>query len=113
MTMAELELARSHIDKASRYAEMAIEVAERMGETANVGEAHAWRGRIAAAQEDDATADAEFEAAFELFEVAEAPERKTRNRAIYADILEARGDLAGANRQRARPAVVRPSWSRS
>ena len=64
-----------------------------------MGEAHAWLGRIADAEGDTDTADAEFEAAFKVFERVDAPERKARNRAIYAEILEGRGDLAAANRQ--------------
>jgi len=80
-------------------AEEARDVAERSGETANLGEAHAWLGRISAARGDADATDSEFEAAFKLFELVGAPERMTRNRAIYADILESRGDLVGANRQ--------------
>jgi len=99
MTLAELELARSNHEEAERYAIGARDVAERMGETGNVAEARAWMGRIADAQGDADVADTEFEAAFRLFELVNSSERKARNRAIYAEILERRGDLAGANRQ--------------
>jgi len=99
MTMAELELARANLASASRYAAAARDVAERMGETANVGESRVWLGRIADADGESDAADAEFEAAFQLFELVNAPERKARNRAVYAEILEGRGDLVGANRQ--------------
>src|SRR5207247_8358541 len=99
MPMAEHEDARANVASASRYAAAAREVAERMGETANVGEARAWLGRIADADGDSDGADAEFEAAFRPLELINAPERKARNRAVYAEILEGRGDLVGANRQ--------------
>jgi len=99
MTMAELELARANVASASRYAAAARDVAERMGETANVGEARVWLGRIADAVGDSDAADAEFGAAFQLFDLVNAQERKARNRAVYAELLEGRGDLVGANRQ--------------
>ena len=69
-----------------------------------------WLGRILEAQADPDGADREIDAAFTLFETLGVPERITRNRAIYAEILEARGDLGGANRQlRLALAAVRPS----
>ena len=46
MTLCELELARSNHDEATRHASAALEVAERLGETTNVGEAHVWLGSI-------------------------------------------------------------------
>jgi tetratricopeptide (TPR) repeat protein len=99
MTLAELELARANYEPAARYATEARELAERLDETANAGEARMWLGRVFEAQRDPVAADAEFHAGFQLLEEVGVPERKTRNRAVYADILEARGDLAGANRQ--------------
>lgn len=98
MTMAELELAGSNFFAAARWAEAAVEQAQRMGETTNVGEAHVWLGRIAAARGDAATADAEFGLAFQLFESAEATDWIARGNCVYAEILEARGDLPAANR---------------
>src|SRR5256886_5315092 len=97
--MAELELARANLASASRYAAAARDVAERMGETANVGEARVWLGRIADADGESDAADAEVEAAFHLFELVNALERKARNRSVYCEILEARGDLVRAHPQ--------------
>ena len=99
MTMAELELARSNYEAAARLAIAAREVAERVGETINVAEARMWLGRVLEEDEDPAAADVEFAAALKLFDELRIPERTMRNRAIYAEILEARGDLTGANRQ--------------
>jgi len=99
MTLCELELARSNHDEATRHASAALEVAERLGETTNVGEAHVWLGSIAAAQNDAAAADEEFAIAFERFDLAEAVDWQARGHAVYAEILEARGNLVGANRE--------------
>jgi tetratricopeptide (TPR) repeat protein len=110
MTLAELELARSGYRAAAGYAVAAREVAERMANTVNVAEARMLLGRTLEMQGESQAADIEFGAAVELLDAVGVPERMTRNRAIYADILEARGDLAGANRQlRLALAAVRPS----
>ena len=111
MTMAELELAGSNFYAASRWADAAVEQAQRMGETTNVGEAHVWLGRVAAARGDAAAADAEFNLAFKLFESTGASEWIARGNCVYAEILEARGDLVAANRhlRRAIAALGMPS----
>jgi tetratricopeptide (TPR) repeat protein len=98
MTLAELELARSNYYAAARWATMARDVARRAGEPVNVGEAHLWLGRVAAARRDYGAADAEFVVAFQIFESADAVEWQARGHTVYAEILEARGDLAAANR---------------
>ena len=109
MTLAELELARSRFQVATEYATAAAEVAERVGEMANAGEGHVWLARIAAAQGDDARADAEFATAFEIFDAAQAGDWQMRAHYLYGEILEARGNLAAANRQlRLALAVVAP-----
>jgi hypothetical protein len=63
-----------------------------------VAEAHVWLGRVAAAEQDDSAADAEFQMAFGTLEQLGVRERLLRSHVLYAEILEARGDLAGANR---------------
>jgi tetratricopeptide (TPR) repeat protein len=98
MTLAELELARSNYYAASRWASAALDVATRTGETTNVGEAHFWLGRISAARGEVEEADAQFNVAFQIFESVDAADWKTRAHVAYAEVLEARGDLAGANR---------------
>ena len=104
MTLSELELERSGYEAAAAYARTAVELAERLGENTNAG-------RIAAAQDDDSAADAEFAIAFDRFDQTRAADWQARGHALYAEILEARGDLAGANRQlrRALAAAGRPS----
>jgi tetratricopeptide (TPR) repeat protein len=98
MTLAELELARARHQSATNYAIQALELAQRKGESVNAGEAHVWLGRIAAGRDDHATTDSEFNVAFQIFESIEATEWLARGHYVYAEILEARGDLAAANR---------------
>jgi len=99
MTLSEIELALTEYELATHYARAAIQVAERLGETTNSGEAHHWLGRIAAAQGDEAKTDAEFAIAFQKFDESRAADWQARGHAVYAEILEARGDLPAANRQ--------------
>lgn len=99
MTIAEIQLALSEYDLATHHAQAAVDLAQRHGQVAKAGEAHQWLGRIAEAQGDSKTADVEFGIAFRLFDQDRATEWSARNHVIYAEILEARGDLAGANRQ--------------
>jgi tetratricopeptide (TPR) repeat protein len=99
MTLSELELARDNHEAAARLAIAAREVAAEMDETLNVAESRVWLARALEAGGNRAGADFEFDAAFRLFDELGVVERKMRNRAIYAEILEARGDLVGANRQ--------------
>lgn len=97
MTLAELEYGRSDFDAAAQFAKRALDLAVRMGERANVGEAYAWLGRIAEAGGDGAQADAAFAAAIARLEEHGSGERLSRVHGLYADILEARGELAAAN----------------
>jgi tetratricopeptide (TPR) repeat protein len=99
MTLSEIELALTEYELAAHYAQAAIRVADRLGETTNSGEAHQWLGRIAAAQGDEAKTDAEYAIAFRKFDESRAVEWQARGHAVYAEILEARGDLPAANRQ--------------
>jgi tetratricopeptide (TPR) repeat protein len=99
MTLAELELAQDRFAAAEQYARAALDAARRARETVNEGESHVWLGRVAAAQGDDRRADDEFAIAFEKFDAGEATDWQARGHAVYAEILEARGDLVGANRE--------------
>jgi tetratricopeptide (TPR) repeat protein/DNA-binding XRE family transcriptional regulator len=99
-TFSELALARDELDEAERYATEALELATRLLENGYVADAHFWLGRVAAARGDDETVDSEFEAGFEALAAASvSADRLADGRLLYADLLEARGDLAGANRQ--------------
>jgi tetratricopeptide (TPR) repeat protein len=99
MTLCEIELALTEYELAAHYAQAAIQVADRLGEATNSGEAHHWLGRIAAAQGNDAKTDAEFAIAFQKFDESRAADWQARGHAVYAEILEARGNLPAANHQ--------------
>jgi tetratricopeptide (TPR) repeat protein/DNA-binding XRE family transcriptional regulator len=96
MSMCELYLLRGDIDAAERWAREAIEFATRASEAVNVGEAHVWLGRIADARADQIQADAEFSAAFELLQDPSSRQRSSEAHALYAEVLERRGDLGAA-----------------
>jgi tetratricopeptide (TPR) repeat protein len=98
LTVAELEFARSGYSRATRFAEAAVEMTERTGEVMTNGEAHHWLARIAAAMGDVATTDAEFAVAFQRWNESRAVDWLARGHAVYAEILEARGELSAANR---------------
>ena len=98
LSMCELSLARSEYDEAHRFATEALDIAGLLGETNSVGDAHMWLGRTAAARGDSEAADAEFALAIESLGGLRKNEHLVRVHALYAEILEARGDLPGANR---------------
>ena len=102
------ELAESNPVEATRYANEALELAGRLFEHHTVGDAHVWLGLIAAAQGDDARADNEFAAAFDVLEKPDmSPDRASRTHARYADLLESRGDIIGAVRHLKRALAAR------
>jgi len=99
LTLSEIELSLTEYELARHYAQAAIQVADRLGATTSSGEAHHWLGRIAAARGDEAKTDAEFAIAFQKFDEGRATDWQARGHAMYAEILEARGDLPAANQQ--------------
>lgn len=96
MSMCELCLLRGDVEAAERWAQEAIEFATRASEAVNVGEARVWLGRIADARGDQVQADTEFSAAFELLQDPGSGQRSSEAHALYAEILERRGDLGAA-----------------
>ena len=96
MSMCELHWQRNDLDAATHWARQALEFANRVSETVNIGESHIWLGRIAEAQGESRQADAEFNHAFEM--LLDSSERSSRAHAVYGEMLEARGDLGGAVR---------------
>ena len=98
LSVVEIALARRDVTKAERVALHAMALAQRLGESAAVAEAHYWLGNVAYARGDDHAVDAEFGAAVSDKE-APGRDRLARFCARYAEILERRGDLAAANQQ--------------
>jgi tetratricopeptide (TPR) repeat protein/DNA-binding XRE family transcriptional regulator len=110
LSLSELALAESRLDEATRLANTALDLATRLSEGATVAEAHMWLGRIAAAHDAHRAADAEFAAAFDVLnEVGGSAGRLSRAHAHYAEILEARGDMAGAVQHLKQALAARPS----
>jgi tetratricopeptide (TPR) repeat protein len=100
LSMCELELAESDVEAATRFASEALQVASLASAITTMADAHAWLGRIAGIRGNDADADAEFAAAFDVLrQPGASPELMSRTYARYADVLEARGDIVGAVQQ--------------
>ena len=98
MSMCELHWLRNDLDAAETWARQALEMATTVDEPMNVAESHVWLGRIAEANGDRRQADVELSSAFELLEHPSSGQRSSQAHALYADMLEARGDLVGALR---------------
>ena len=96
MSMCELHFLRGDLEEAERWARQAFESAGRASEPVNVGGSHVWLGRNAEAGGDQGKADAEFRSAFELFQDPASNQRLSHAHALYAEILERRGDLGAA-----------------
>jgi tetratricopeptide (TPR) repeat protein/DNA-binding XRE family transcriptional regulator len=99
LSLCELEIARSRPDAAEQFALDARRFAERHDEKATLADCHMWAGRIAAERGDDARVDTEFREAWGILDALGATERLSRCHVQYAEILEKRGDLVGANQQ--------------
>jgi tetratricopeptide (TPR) repeat protein/DNA-binding XRE family transcriptional regulator len=111
LTFAELELADSRPDEAYRWATEALQLATRLSEEMSVSDSHVWLGMVAAARNEHSTADAEFATAIEILGRLGTPaERSRRAHALYAEVLEARGDVHGAVQQLKRALASSGQW---
>jgi tetratricopeptide (TPR) repeat protein/DNA-binding XRE family transcriptional regulator len=100
LSLAELALAKHDLAEADRLAGEGLDLARRLGELATVAEAHYWLAKVAEARGDEQGVDVEFAATFDALSRHEPGKgRAARYHAMYAEILEGRGDLAAANRQ--------------
>jgi tetratricopeptide (TPR) repeat protein/transcriptional regulator with XRE-family HTH domain len=99
LSKAELDLARGRVGEARAAAEEGLELATRLGERGTEASAHLWLGRIAAEQGDRKATDREFTTGLDQLGRLNLTERLVRAHAAYAEILEERGDVAGANQQ--------------
>jgi len=99
LSLCELDIARSRLDEAETLAAQARDWAERLSEKGTVADSHMWLGRIAAERGDNDRVDAEFREAWGILDALGASERLSRCHVEYAELLEKRGDLAGANQQ--------------
>jgi len=99
LSLSELEFTQSNFAKAAELAREALTLAVDEAAAGRIADAHLWLGRIAASEGHDEAADAECATAIKALEAAAAVERLAQAHGIYAEILEARGDLSGANQQ--------------
>jgi tetratricopeptide (TPR) repeat protein/DNA-binding XRE family transcriptional regulator len=99
LSLSELRLAQHDLMQAERLACEALDLAQRLSEFASIADAHFWLAKVAQARGDEQSVDAEFAAAFSVLDDQLGRGRAAKYHAMYAEILEARGDLAGANRQ--------------
>lgn len=97
LSLCEAELGLGGLERAASLATAAAALAHKVGEPAVEAEAHMWLGRIAAERGERASCDAEFGAAVSVAEKLGPGFRLTQVHEAYAEILEARGDLTGAN----------------
>jgi tetratricopeptide (TPR) repeat protein len=113
ISLAELRLAQGRLEEATEACLQGIELAAEMGQEATVAEGRMWLGRIFGAQGDGRGCDREFRSAIGVFDRLQLTERATRAHAAYAEILEARGDLARAHGElKAAFAAARPDLAR-
>ncbi|HEY6875137.1 MAG TPA: tetratricopeptide repeat protein [Candidatus Dormibacteraeota bacterium] len=97
LSLAELELNGRDPDGARRYSLLARDIAVRHSELGVLGKAHEIMGQAAEMTGNIAVADLEFQAAISTLErSAHLTEHLVACLAMYAQVLEARGDARGA-----------------
>jgi tetratricopeptide (TPR) repeat protein len=99
LSLAELALARYDLTRAESLCQEALGLSGRLLEHDTIAEAHYWLAKVAEARGDEQAVDAEFAATFNALGQGPGKGRAARYHAMYAEILEGRGDLAAANRQ--------------
>ncbi len=96
LSLCELCLKEGNLEQALEFAREALTLATRLQEGPNLAEAHILLGRIADKLGDPESTDHEFAQAIRGLEQLEMHERLFHCHGIYAEILERRGDVAGA-----------------
>jgi tetratricopeptide (TPR) repeat protein len=114
LSLGELYLGRGELERAESFFDQAVALAERLREHLTLALAHQFLGKLAAQRADDEAADTEFWLALELLTGERAAERLVECHAVYAQVLEDRGDTKTANQHwkealaASRPGLVRP-----
>jgi Tfp pilus assembly protein PilF len=110
-SLADLALHGDDLPEATRLAREALELATRLGELPVVATSRTVLGQVAEREGRRSDADREFAAALEAAETVGGP-RLMEVHEAYAEVLEARGDLATANQHlRLAIAAYRPPSS--
>lgn len=97
--LAELCLKEGKLDQAATYLRQAFDVGESTGEQLVIANAHMVSGDLAEAVGDRELADQHFRTALGIFERLEMPDRLRESHMRFAEVLEARADVASAARQ--------------
>jgi tetratricopeptide (TPR) repeat protein/DNA-binding XRE family transcriptional regulator len=97
LSFAELHYDRGELEKAREFASKGLSLARKLRERATEAEAHQWLGRVAAAEDNAEATDREFGSAIQILQSLKLGERLVQAHAVYAQILEERGDLQAAN----------------
>ncbi|HET9781080.1 MAG TPA: tetratricopeptide repeat protein [Candidatus Dormibacteraeota bacterium] len=97
MSLATLEMEEGRLETAAATARRSLELSTGLGEVASAAEGYVLIGQIASRRGKAADADEAFAQALVFAERAGAS-RLSRVHEAYADVLESRGDLIGANR---------------
>jgi tetratricopeptide (TPR) repeat protein len=92
LALSETALTQGNLGEATEQANEALAVAEPLNEWPSLAEAHELLGRISAARKDWTGFDREFETAIAMLRDLGIPERNARIHALYASLLEKRGD---------------------
>jgi len=109
LSLAEIDLIDHDPDGARRRIHEALALSEKNNQFGSIAQAHQELGRVAEIAGGHAEADREFAAAIGILERAGLNDRVVSCRAIYAQILERRGDTHGALEQlKAAIALSRP-----
>ncbi len=112
LSLAELALSGGDPEGARRRAREALRLAQKSNEGAMIAGAHESLGQIADVAGDALETDNEFGAAIAIFEDLNLADRLMTCRAHYSQILERRGDTAGALEQlKLAVAVKRPDFA--
>jgi tetratricopeptide (TPR) repeat protein len=96
LSFCELCLAEGNVEQAVAYASAAIEAGERENEAWSVADSRMWLGRALARLGDEGAADDQFHRALVILEESGMAERLVQCHAVYAEVLERRGELARA-----------------
>lgn len=97
LSLAELKMGAGRLDEAGQLLDQAIDLATRLGETLALSTGHLMRGQLYSRLERHAQSDIEFGAAFGLLSEAGLQDRLAEGHADYAEVLQQRGDTAGAS----------------
>jgi tetratricopeptide (TPR) repeat protein len=96
LSLAELEIDGNDPDAARRRLEEARDLAQRSDESGSLSKAHELLGRIAESRREEAIADREFTMAISIQGRVGLPEHLVGTLAVYATVLENRGNTEGA-----------------